>query len=824
MASYQETLDEIWQVFKHNASLYAVALQNLKPRVTPVRIYCICPRCNDRSGYVIPGQSIIKCNHENTCNQSSILGHLIGQCDPPKKEDFKRAIDILCGIAGVAVPEFSQTIQHSQRINHDAISTLYQISKQFLSSSANAGSDYLLQRGFTADFCSEHFGWLPSVAVASSVLSDSEMRSIGLLDSNADPVESWNERIIIPGYDANGKLIGLIGRSLDDRTDKYRNTTGYSPASIGGFGIHKAKKFERVVLVEGIFDVLKQWQYGLFNTLAAGTNNYSLDNLVALSGFGVREIVSALDSDVAGIKGTWNLLNNCDQTGEAPDPFVVTWTGNGKMDADRFITDTGAAAFRELCDRALYGARFRARNWFDDLQRDADGILLDGQLLRFIERCANYTANDRRVDLRLNTYFVPEVCKLAGIEISEFQELRAEYKHKAREGETIKSFVDSLNQAIRHAQEGKLENACERTLEAVERSRTQPGVYASAVPMGAHVLQEAESFLQKIASREFLGIPIRSIPSLDINMYGLHGLILLAGDTNIGKTILLGQLAMDACWFNSDVCVLFLTLEMSRKTLLLRMWSRLAQLDWRDLRHAYTIDSHAYKAKIEAAKRELEYYTNQIKIIHPRTDKHFVVSERTLINEIADLKQRTGRKRCMVVIDYLDVMPTPPGWENRDRNEIDKEMCNQLLNLKEALGEDDPLIVVTEVRKRDTKNRSALITLDDVMGSARKGYATDSVLIWNRYNEVMLYENLEIVEGHISGLIEPYDITDAEAKKPETRRAIKELKRIMDRDGINLGRLEIAKVRDGGNKATFDLTIHYRKNYIDEGINGHGEP
>lgn len=86
--------------------------------------------------------------------------------------------------------------------------------------------------------------------------------------------------------------------------------------------------------------------------------------------------------------------------------------------------------------------------------------------------------------------------------------------------------------------------------------------------------------IKKYRGHEFLGIQQKEFPQFDEDTLGLRGLILLAGQPNVGKTILGTQFGVDSVYHNRDVCFLFVSLEMSRFDIYLRIISRWAKLDW----------------------------------------------------------------------------------------------------------------------------------------------------------------------------------------------------------------------------------------------------
>lgn len=814
-----QTLEEIWLRFD-----YGKALADLNPRITSRRIYVRCPRCNHQSGWVLPGQTVIRCNRENNCGSTSILAHLIGLTDPPTGEDFKRAVREACKITGVTYPESQEQQKRAQQYQarRTTLDTIWQITNEAFQSvdpfSPSAGYDHLRCRGFRDDFIALHFGYLADPAYLAAVVDTDSLRQLGYVNQDGSFNERWKLRIIIPARDAAGKLVGLIGRTVDPACppgEKYRYVTDYAPAKFGGFGLDTAKQHKRIILMEGILDVLKARQEGIENAIAAGTNNFGIDNLVSLADYGVREVVAALDADAAGGKGLWSVLNAADQSGDCPEVFVFD-NFRGTKDPDEFLARFGRDAFLDGVNNAAHGLRYRARAW-----RDEYDFTRDGQLTAYIDRCTKYgdSLTDKRARLRLNTYFLPEVAELTGVDLNDIKAITAEQQQKTDANETVVRLRSLLENAAQSLAQGSIDNAIQMAQSAVLLGASaSPTQYVSKIPMGSEIIGEVESDLRKYATKEYIGIPNCTLPTLDRLLLGLRGFIILAGSTNVGKTILLGQLALDCVRSNEDVCVLFLTLEMSRKAILHRMWSNLAGTPWVELKDAYREGAAGDFDAIWAARAAIDtIYRRNIRIWHPRTDHTPAIFE-NIKAEIEDLKRVTGRQRCMVIVDYLDVLPTPPGLERATTTEIEKVLCDNMLDLKEIIGEDNPVLAVSEMRKRKGGEFNNEYHTEDMMGSARKGYASDADLLWNRYTDMALLANFEPLGDFLHRHNKPLDVQEGALKKAEARESVAAIKAYLNRRGLSLSRLHITKVRDGGTKGEIDLTVDYRRNRIVEGL------
>lgn len=120
--------------------------------------------------------------------------------------------------------------------------------------------------------------------------------------------------IIWPLRDEYGVYISLMGRALPHETevDKYNFLFGYNK-SHSLFGLHLCKRrlIEKgsVILVEGQIDAMVLWHVGL-PAVALGGTSLSWYQVYLLKKYGVNKIISILDNDEGGKKGSNSLQEN----------------------------------------------------------------------------------------------------------------------------------------------------------------------------------------------------------------------------------------------------------------------------------------------------------------------------------------------------------------------------------------------------------------------------------------------------------------------------------------------------------------------------------
>src|SRR5690606_26077236 len=115
----------------------------------------------------------------------------------------------------------------------------------------------------------------------------------------------YDGRAMIPIHDHNGKVLRFAGRTLNDATPKYLNTSE-SPVFKKHeilFGLEKAKKALRenghLIVVEGYTDVMAMHQIGYHNTMATCGTALTDEHAKLIKRF-AEEVVLLFDGDEAG--------------------------------------------------------------------------------------------------------------------------------------------------------------------------------------------------------------------------------------------------------------------------------------------------------------------------------------------------------------------------------------------------------------------------------------------------------------------------------------------------------------------------------------------
>ncbi len=283
---------------------------------------------------------------------------------------FVDAISELADRAGVSLPKEKMSPQDAARAGrrdklHRANSVAATHFNKVLNSEEGAEARaYLESRGFDLDFANKaKLGVAPdswdslSNALRAAGIDARIGEEAGLLvakKGGSGHYDRFRNRLMFPITERGGKIVAFGGRTLGDDTAKYINSPE-SPIynkSRTLYGLHEARsaihRADKVLVVEGYFDVLGLARAGLDFAVAPCGTALTEQQVRALAGHSPREVILLFDSDKAGRKAAMRALPICLQQGLWPSYLAVP---DGK-DPDDFAREHGAEAVQELLGRA----------------------------------------------------------------------------------------------------------------------------------------------------------------------------------------------------------------------------------------------------------------------------------------------------------------------------------------------------------------------------------------------------------------------------------------------------------------------------------------
>jgi DNA primase len=271
-----------------------------------------------------------------------------------EKLDFIRAVEWLANYLHIAIPR--------QRAHYSAFKNNFQDLYQSLEEAATfyqsqlrqtpLALDYLGRRGFSDKSIQDFkLGFAPSnwdslfkFLTQQSQHTPSTLKTAGLIlqKGAAHYYDRFRARIIFPIRDHQGRCIGLGGRVLNaDEQPKYLNSpeTPIFQKSRILYGFYESssaeKNTQRIWVVEGYFDVMMFYQFGIapvIGTLGTAISRSHLQQLFRLT----EEVIFCFDGDLAGekaairaltlslssIQDNWNIRFLLLPSGEDPDSWI----------------------------------------------------------------------------------------------------------------------------------------------------------------------------------------------------------------------------------------------------------------------------------------------------------------------------------------------------------------------------------------------------------------------------------------------------------------------------------------------------------------------
>jgi len=806
---------------------YMRVLAHLEPKEKTDEIWCICPACKVKDAYIHKDGRAILCRRQNNCGATTTLLELVSGISKPRGSDFIRAIELLAERGGatytarVLDPQAQMQIQRKKE-RADTLAAVSEYATEMLRADITtngACAQYLNRRNFNATECLGYgFGYIRSSAELAAVVTIELAKVLGFAsDTDSNGVvwsTAWDNRLLIPLRDIKGVVRGFAGRAIGDSKPKYINTKDTNISSLVAIELQSALgNSPNVIGVEGFLDPFKSRSNGICGVVGIGSSGSALseDRWEKLYSFGVQQFTFITDNDLAGAKGLEKALAKADKAKKCPDIFVMTLPG--AKDLDEWIDKTNAnklppkSEFDTLYYNSIHADKFRARLF----ARNYDLSNESGRHA-YLTFCLEYDAsiNDSKRIITLRQYFWPEVQGLVeGIPLDLILQLRADLRARKMQEEKGKAVQKLLVEVASLGTDAD---------SALEKLRFQSQAIHQQYRLGYETSTEAPQtllskdlqFLAEASERDFLGIPQRSLPTIDELLSGLRGLCLVAGPTNIGKTILLCQWALEAVRQNNDVCCVFATLEMSPMTLRLRMLSYLSGISYKDMIRMGRNPSRELNDAIDILENQI---MPKLKFLHHDEPKGFVFDTASVINEADALKAASKCNRVLVIADFMGIWPVDPEVYKTEMAQQQRQVEDMIL-LRDAVAPLGAVVAVVELRKSD----GSVYTLQDVLGSSRIVYRADNCIILNPFNDEMLWRHFSHNNGYAYKIKVPHKEPLKDLKKEENQDIVNQVRLSLDKLGRSPLRIEVAKVRDGGRKGHVDVTTTWGTSSMQEGI------
>ena len=228
----------------------------------------------------------------------------------------------------------------------------------FYSNTGKAARDYLRQRHLKKQTVDTFMlGYAPANNVLLTHLGSKYpqqlLQDVGLIGKKDDHYYDWfRERVIFPIHNSKGKIIAFGARAMGDAQPKYLNSpeTTWFNKRFELYGLYQAMQArERTLLVtEGYMDVIKLWQHGVTNAVAALGTAIGDSHISQLKKRADKTYFS-FDGDTAGQKAARKALEAVFAQYDKQHEWRFMFMPAGE-DPDSLVERSGVQAFRQLMD------------------------------------------------------------------------------------------------------------------------------------------------------------------------------------------------------------------------------------------------------------------------------------------------------------------------------------------------------------------------------------------------------------------------------------------------------------------------------------------
>ena len=316
---------------------------------------------------------------------------------------FPEAIERLAEFNGLSVPyeDDGRQVDPQEKDRYDlGLECLADAAaffhEAFYGESGKAARDYLRQRQLKkATVDTFLLGYAPPgnalLAHLGSKYPLQLLQDVGLVGVKDDHHYDWfRERVIFPIHNIKGKIIAFGARAMGEAQPKYLNSpeTTWFNKRFELYGLHQAMQTrERTLLVtEGYMDVIKLWQHGVKNAVAALGTAIG-DSHISQLKKRAEKVYFSFDGDTAGQKAARKALEAVFSQHDKQHEWRFMFMPAGE-DPDSLVEKAGVAAFQQVMDASLPASAFFLQTLDDGAgaQRSAEAQAeLAGEAQRWLE-------------------------------------------------------------------------------------------------------------------------------------------------------------------------------------------------------------------------------------------------------------------------------------------------------------------------------------------------------------------------------------------------------------------------------------------------------
>ncbi|WP_128896039.1 DNA primase [Longirhabdus pacifica] len=318
---------------------------------------------------------------------------------------FRETMTLLAEEAGIAVHLQNESQSPEQKQKIKSLDANEQAAKFFeavlhQTDQGKSALQYVsVERGFTAKAIREfRLGYAPTMRSSLSEYLQkrefnlNELTTLGLIKMvNNQPLDAFRDRLMFPICNASGKVVAFAGRLLNHGNGpKYINTieTNLFNKSKTLYNLHlarsEARKKQQFVLFEGYFDVIRAWEAGVLNGVAAMGTSLTEYHISLMKRY-AKEVILCYDGDQAGVNAAMKSMTMLEKQQLAVKVAILPEA----QDPDDFIVSHGHSTFtNEILSNALPSTDFKLHM----LKKQSNLTHRDGKL-KYIRSSLQIIAN-----------------------------------------------------------------------------------------------------------------------------------------------------------------------------------------------------------------------------------------------------------------------------------------------------------------------------------------------------------------------------------------------------------------------------------------------
>jgi DNA primase len=540
--------------------------------------------------------------------------------------------------------------------------------------SSTSSRNYLKGRGFTEDE-------LDSIGIGHNPGYQETVKNLSSKGFSQEEIATVLPRlkylddyqIGIPYYDPEGKLVGIWGRltvleNPFDKRDKYLPFNYPAPKDTF-FNLHRVKKKESVVLVEGYFDALLAHHRGI-DTIAIGSShigNKQIENTKS-----IKHMILAFDDDEAGINGTEKTVNLLMKTGitssviEYP-AFFREWHLD-LTDPAEWIRAKGVETFKQAMSEAENGIDWKYNQITKkyDLSKDEDREKAEKEMAELLSVLPDETKQE----------YLP----LAEVKFPEIKtKLEKQKSNNPKKKIAKKSSILPLNEFLKKKFSEESTRVC-----------------------------------------KYLGHEFGTLTKICDGIDGLQpGFYLLSSETNIGKTACLTNMFIDIIAKNPKVKGIYFSLDDSKEIIINRLLGIMTGLQLNQIQR---------KQQNQTDHQNLENgYNSLISLYDSNRLDIKDISEVKSISQCEQIIIDNSDRPLFIMIDGLYNLEIKGNSQLREMN---IERANRIKAIVDQYR--IPIITSGELRKKGTGEKpSGKPTIHDIMETGKLAY--NSNVVWLLY-------------------------------------------------------------------------------------------